>query len=104
MLWFFDFLGNMMNAIGCDQSATPSEASKVAYEKALGPHHPFVLRQAAKLAMKAAPSRQAFKDKLFATETPQQMCDNLIAMDSEIAKLRERLWKFFKDNNISDLP
>ena len=104
MLWFTEFLSILLGRLGTDPNKSASDAAKEAYEKALGPHHPFMLRQAAKVAMLAAPGRKAFNQKLFPTLRPDEICIYLVSINEEIEKFRKLIAKFYKDNNLLELP
>eukprot|EP00331_Platyophrya_macrostoma_P032096 CAMPEP_0176443614 /NCGR_PEP_ID=MMETSP0127-20121128/22543_1 /TAXON_ID=938130 /ORGANISM="Platyophrya macrostoma, Strain WH" /LENGTH=228 /DNA_ID=CAMNT_0017828907 /DNA_START=92 /DNA_END=778 /DNA_ORIENTATION=- len=104
MLWFTEFLSIMLARLGTDPKKAASDAAKEAYEKALGPHHPFMLRQAAKVAMLAAPGRKTFNTKLFPTLREDEICIYLVSIEDQIEKFRKPMIKFFKENNLMDLP
>ena len=104
MTWFMDFMRIFFGGLGKDASKSASDAAKEAYEKALGPHHPFMLRQAAKIAMVAAPGRKTFNTKLFPTLAPEEICKILLAIEEELTKTTTHLWKFYNDNKLTELP
>lgn len=68
-MWLLDFLHHFMGMIHDDRDAKLSHVAKEAYNKGLGPHHPWVVRQAAKVAMLAVPSRQTFLEETKAEYT-----------------------------------
>ena len=43
-MWLMGFLEHMMGILYDDKNATLSHAAKEAYNKALGPNHPWVVR------------------------------------------------------------
>lgn len=94
----------LLGSLGKDPQASASECARKAYTTALGPHHPFFLRQIAKLGMSAAPSRKNFEKKIFPGVEPKQICDILNVMTEEIDKLRSVLWKFYTENQLTELP
>jgi len=104
MTWFLDFLKIFLGGMGNNPTRSASDAAKEGYEKALGPHHPFMLRQVAKIAMVAAPGRKTFNTKLFPTLKPEEICAYLITIEEELIKTTTHLWKFYTDNNLTDLP
>jgi hypothetical protein len=104
MTWFLDFLKVFFSGLGKDPTKSASDSAKEAYEKALGPHHSFLLRQAAKVAMVAAPGRKTFNTKLFPTLKPEEICAHLLAMEGELTKTTAHLWKFYTDNKLTELP
>lgn len=68
-LWLMDFLEELMKLINEDKKSSLSHIGKQAYNKGLGPHHPWVVRQAAKVGFLAAPSRDTFIKSLGTDET-----------------------------------
>jgi hypothetical protein len=58
--WFFDFLHETFKGLTADRTTKLSKVATVAYNKALGPHHPWVLRKVAGLAMNAINYREVF--------------------------------------------
>lgn len=58
--WFFDFLAEIFRGFTEDRKSKLSKIAADAYNKALGPHHPFLLRKVASAAMVAVNSRQDF--------------------------------------------
>jgi len=104
ILWFMEFLSVLLGKLGSDPNKAPSDASKEGYEKALGPHHPFMLRQAAKVAMLAIPGRKTFDKTLFPTLRADQICIYLVSIEDQIEKFRKPIVKFYKENNLLELP
>lgn len=56
--WFFDFLTAIFGGIVNDRKSKLSQIASNAYNTALGPHHPWVLRKVASAAMVAVVSRE----------------------------------------------
>jgi len=104
MTWFLEFLMVFLGNMGKDPKKSASDAAREGYDKALGPHHPFLLRQVAKVAMVAAPGRKTFNSKLFPTLTPEEICAFLNEIDVELQKTTAHLWKFYTDNKLTELP
>jgi hypothetical protein len=55
-----DFIYELMRTLAEDQAIELNKAVKHAYDTGLAPHHPWVIKKAAGLAMKAAPYRKGF--------------------------------------------
>lgn len=104
MTWFLDFLSVMFGGIGRNPHKAPSDAAKEAYEKCLGPHHPFLLRQAAKVAMVAVPNRKSFEKGLLPGRTSEKICQDMTAIDDELIKVRKTLWDFYTSHKLTELP
>ena len=103
MTWFTEFVSCMWGSLATDAKASPATSSKNAYSKALGPHHPFFLRQIAKIAMLAAPSRKNFDQFIFPNMTAEESLSLLQVGSPCLDKLKDTLWGFFKANNITEL-
>lgn len=58
--WFFDFLHEIFKGLTDDKTMKLSKVAGAAYSKALGPHHPWVLRKVAGVAMNAISYREVF--------------------------------------------
>lgn len=67
-LWLMDFLETLMYELAKDRNASLSHCARAAYDKGLGPNHPWVIRQTAKVAMLAVPSREKFLNNIGADE------------------------------------
>ena len=64
MHWLTNFVKTLFDILTSDQNATLSKALTESYEVAFAPNHPLIVRTAAKLAMKAAPSKETLKKNL----------------------------------------
>jgi hypothetical protein len=62
--WFFDFLHSLFTDFVGDRTVMMSKLAQKAYDVALGPHHPFLLKKAAGVAMKACKKREKFIESL----------------------------------------
>lgn len=103
-MWLSDFLSVLLGSLGQDPKLSTSDAAKKAYNEALGPHHPLMLRTVAKLGMSAAPSRKNFNTKLFPGESEEKICEQLNNVTALIDQMRTVLWKFYTDNKLTELP
>ena len=64
MHWLTNFVKTLFDILTSDPNATLAKALTDSYEVAFAPNHPLVVRTAAKLAMKAAPSKETLKKNL----------------------------------------
>ena len=62
-----DFLHHFLEGLYNDREAKLSAIAKHSYNMALSPHHPWLIRQGAKIAMVAVPSRDNFLKAIKAT-------------------------------------
>ena len=97
-LWLLDFLYILMGMVADDPKMALPTAVKEAYNKALGPHHPWIIRKAAGAAMIAVMSREKFE-----ADTGCKQEDYNVFKESVFA-VKEVLWKFYKENGLEDLP
>ncbi len=59
-MWMLDFISIMYANLYDDRTSSFSHCVKEAYDKTLANYHPFLVRQAFKLGMLAAPNREPF--------------------------------------------
>lgn len=97
-LWLFDFLHYFMDMIHDERDAKLSACAKNAYSKGLGIHHPWVVRQAAKLAMLATPSRETFLHDANASY------EQIAEFKALLEQFRGPLWAFYKEKGLEELP
>ena len=58
--WFFNFLTEIFKNLNLDRKSKLSKIASDAYNKSLGPNHPWVLRKVASAAMVAVNYREVF--------------------------------------------
>lgn len=97
-MWLLDFLHHFFLMLDQDRKAKLSAVAKHAYSEGLGPHHPWVIRQGAKVAMLACPSRDSF---LTETQASYEQVKEILGY---IDTFREVLWQYYKDKGLVDLP
>ncbi|CDW83219.1 glycolipid transfer protein domain-containing protein 1-like [Stylonychia lemnae] len=97
-LWLLDFLHHFMTMLHTNRDAKLSACAKHAYSEGLGPHHPWVVRQAAKVAMLACPSRENFLNDTKATY------EQIDEFKQTLEQFRGQLWEYYKQKAIIDLP
>jgi len=66
-LWLLDFLEVFMGMLHENREATLTHIAKEAYNKGLAPHHPWLVRQAAKLGFMACPHKESFMTQMGAS-------------------------------------
>ena len=99
MHWLTNFVKTLFDILTTNEEATLSKALTDSYEVAFAPNHPLIIRTAAKLAMKAAGSKETLKKNL-----------NLQS-DKELEHARDgfriveaSLDEFLTTNNLKKLP
>ena len=58
MTWLLDFLHQFFKMVDTQRDQALSHCARDAYLETLGTHHPWAVRQAAKLAMYAVPGKE----------------------------------------------
>ena len=92
-----DFLQVLMKTLHEDHSTSLSHCAKEAYNQGLGPHHPWVVRQVAKVAMVACPSRETFITGTGGTY------DDILFIKESVEKIKTPLWMFYEKRSIDKL-
>lgn len=82
-----------------------SDCCKKAYDEALGPHHPFTVRAAAKTAMSFTPNRDKFLKELFPENlTEDEKYKAFKQCIETMTPIREFLWNYYGEHKLKDLP
>jgi len=111
--WFFDFLTEIFRGFNEDKTVKLAKVATEAYNKALAPHHPWVLKKVAGVAMNAINYREVFiknyctqQAKLEGLETypEEQMYEDTLFLSQQAEILSGHLWKFSKENGLDKLP
>lgn len=96
-MWLLDFISTFFTLAEKDRTVHLSHCAKEAYSQSLGPHHPWVVRQAAKVAMYACPGREVLMES---TKLEYgQISEILICVDA----VRKSLWDLYKEKGIDNL-
>lgn len=104
LLWFFDFLKELITNLINNPKWKLSKACSKAYDAALAPHHPWPVRMAASLGIKTVPNKQEYMNRLFGNIPYEQQIQAFTAMIETSTPLREALWNFYHQNKLTDLP
>lgn len=104
LMWFLDFTSTMLSHILEDRKMAVSTAAKKAYDVALGPHHPLLVRTGAGLAMMAAPGREKLLGGLFPHDTEETKYKNIQRIIDLVTPIKAFLWKWYKENDLTNLP
>jgi hypothetical protein len=103
-MWFLDFTNAMLGAMLADPGLELKPAAVRAYETALAPRHPWVLRMTVGAAMMMLPSRASFFDSLSGGLPPAELNHKLREFVHVMNRVRVELWDFYKAHNITELP
>jgi hypothetical protein len=104
LLWFLDFLKEMITCMVRSPDWKLSKCCSHAYETALAPHHPWAVRMAAKLGIKTVPSKSEYLNRLLGNLDPARQMEMMQQMVEYSTPMRETLWKFYHENNLTTLP
>lgn len=132
LLWFLDYVSLLLSKLleaeaAADAAAAAAEAATAAgakpaphkhqkelrecaseaYEAALAPRHPWILRKTIGAAMYLLPSRHSFLESLASSSKlsgPAELKPQLRAFLDMMEPLRVHLWDFFTSKGIADLP
>lgn len=106
LMWFMDFLGILINHLTEDTKELKEMASD-AYDRALGPHHPWLVRKGIQAAMMFCPGKAKFWTNLLAESTvtdPKAIKTTLIEFLAQMEPVRAGLWEFYRANKLDELP
>jgi hypothetical protein len=106
LMWFMDFLSVLITHLLEDTKELKEMASD-AYDKALGPHHPWLVRSGIHAAMYFCPSKATFWKNLLAESTvadPARIKTILASFLEQMEPVRKQLWDFYRANKLDDLP
>lgn len=111
LLWFMDFLqvllGLLTRPAGAPHMELKAMASE-AYDKALAPHHPWLVRKTIGAAMIFCPTEASFWKRIVAETNPPRdeayVKAHLASFLIEMAPVRDVLWAFFHARKLENLP
>ena len=110
--WFMDFLAAIFLGVNEDKECKLSKVAGAAYATALGPHHPWMLRKIAGVAMNAINYRAVFiknicdeQTKVLGEEYTEERCyDDLRILGEAASVTAKHLWALCKENGLDQLP
>lgn len=106
LMWFLDFLQALIGRLVSDTDAKELRAcAQEAYDEALAPHHPWVLRKTIGAAMYLLPSKDSFMTTLAGdASSPAELRPKLREFLAVMNPVRTALWAFYDAHGIRDLP
>jgi len=107
LMWFLDFLQSLLSQLS-DPACTKElkECAQVAYDHALAPHHPWILRKTIGGAIYFLPHKATFWGNLAtagatdAATLQSRLSTFLAAMEP----VRVSLWEFYRAHGLTELP
>jgi len=105
LMWLLDFLLELLKSLLVKEHKKLSKLCSKAYDAALGPHHPWPVRMAAKVGMKLVPNREAFVERLCGPNRSKEEQIRMINELGDAAKpIRDVLWEFYREHKLTELP
>jgi hypothetical protein len=75
-----------------------------AYAVALEPHHPWIIKKTILAAMHFLPHRKTFMDSLAAGSPAGELVPKLRDFLQLVERVRQELWRYYKEKGLTDLP
>lgn len=104
MMWLLTFIRSTFEGMR-DRKAGMSDILCKAYDDAFGDTHSFIVRNGAKLAIKATSDRKEFVEvitgKKYDPEYFEQVGERFM---KSFQPIHELMWNFYKENNLTKLP
>jgi len=106
LTWFLDFLEVLLKHL-LEDKVELKEMARDAYDKALGIHHPWVVRTGIHAAIYFCPTKATFWKNLMAacvSSDLDHVKKSLANFLVEMEPVRVSLWEFWKAHKLEDLP
>lgn len=120
LCWFLDFVTTLLRVllpgallgadvevpdnVPADGMASLSDAGKYAYDQALAPHHPWLLRKTVSAGLLLLPSKPNFFASIAGANPIEDVPVRMSEFRRQCDPVRVALWDFLKANNLEDLP
>lgn len=103
-MWLLTFIRVTFEGLR-DLKADMSDILAQAYDAAFGEKHSWIVRNGAKIAIKASSDRKEFIEVISGRKYDEtffkQINDRFM---TKLVPIHEALWNFYKQNNLVDLP
>lgn len=103
LMWFLDFLCAFITRLLEDKEELRDSAS-AAYDEALAPHHPWLVRKTVQGAMYFVPHKATFWRNLAGTDDRSVIVPLMAAALEKMQILRQQLWAYYGEHKLTDLP
>ena len=105
LMWFCDFISLLITHLLEDETVELHDCARRAYVVALEPHHTWVVSTAIHTAIHFLPHRADFMAGLAEnSSSPEELQERLRVFLGLVTPVREALWKYYRDNNLHELP
>lgn len=105
LLWFFDFTAALLQGTADAQDEDLSTICSNAYEEALAPRHPWILRKAARSGMRLLPNKRVFRVRLGTADLPRDVEQaRITGWADEVRAVKAIMWDYMEDKGLEELP
>jgi len=106
LTWFLDFFNSILKNSEVEKTKGFNDCIRMAYDKALAPHHPWLVRKGAGIGISLAPSkREKAMNAFFGKETYDEEVQAKIRRWQEVTyKIWEKLYAYYETNKLLSLP
>lgn len=103
LMWFLDFLAVLIRLL-LEDALELKECAQKAYDEALAPHHPWVLRTTIGAAMYFLPYKAVFWKNLAGSDDLTVVKPKMREFLEEMEPVRAELWRFYNEHKLTGLP
>lgn len=103
LLYFLTLITHLTKNMRTYPEELLSNVAKKSYADSIESFHPPVLREGIKAAFLTVPTRKEFMESAFGSVTKQEFNDILGEILKPLATFVARMWKYYKDKNITNL-
>ena len=107
-LWFLDFVEGIILNLVEDPKKSLRNCAGEAYDKSLGPHHPWIVRTGAKAGLMTVPNREKFVLKVAAEQegalSTAELLEKIAVIPKLIKPLKDYFWDYYRENKLDTLP
>ena len=103
LMFFLTLLTHLLKNLKTYPEELVSNIAKKSYEDSIEKFHPGVLREAIKTAFMTVPTRKEFMENAFGVTEKQKFNDILVEILKPLAMFVGRMWKLYKEKNITNL-
>jgi len=102
LMWGVEFIRVLLDEMGHNDEMATKEGLRIAYNKVLYEHHPWVVRQAVSMAVHLAPSRETFLASLGLDMSKKD--EYLNRLLPALTRTSQKMYAFYERHSLLDLP
>ena len=103
LLYLLTLLTHLIKNLKTYPEELVSNIAKKSYEDSIESFHPAVLREGIKAAFMTVPTRKEFMENAFGITDKKEFSDTLGEILKPLATFVGRMWKYYKEKNITNL-